>query len=105
MIDIPKQVKIGPYWFKIKALNTVEDKIEYFGECNTTTQTITIETNQQPMIVLDSLIHEINHAIWWLFQLEDTDVEEKIVSVMATGWTMVYGDNPELLRWIVGVKV
>ena len=100
MNKLPKQVKIGPYWFKIKSDETDPDEMEDFGECNTTTQTITVETNQQPMIVLDSLIHEINHAIWWVFQLEDTDVEEKIVSVMATGWTMVHGDNPELLQWI-----
>lgn len=49
---------------------------------------------------LDTLIHEINHAIWWAYGIEDDDKEERVVATMATGWVQIYRDNPGLLKFI-----
>ena len=48
---------------------------------------------------LDTLMHEINHAIIWANSVSLSD-EESIVSGITPGWTQVYRDNPWLLDWI-----
>lgn len=49
---------------------------------------------------LDTLLHEINHAIFFAYRIYDEDKEERTVGTFATGWTQVYRDNPWLIDWI-----
>lgn len=58
------------------------------------------ENIPQTTKALESLLHEISHAIWWVYRLNDDDKEERIVSVMGMAWTQVYRDNPWLIEWI-----
>lgn len=53
-----------------------------------------------PEGAVDSIMHEIGHAIWWACGLLATDGEERIVAAQATAWTQVYRDNAWLLDWI-----
>jgi hypothetical protein len=50
---------------------------------------------------VDTLLHEVFHAIWAIGQLKDKgQEEERAVAVMATYMTQVIRDNPHLMRWI-----
>jgi hypothetical protein len=49
---------------------------------------------------IDTLLHELNHAVWWAYGIEDEDKEERVVGTMATGWTQLYRDNPEFAKWL-----
>jgi hypothetical protein len=51
-------------------------------------------------VIVDTVLHEINHAIFWAYLLRDNDDEERTVATIATGWTQVFRDNPALLAWI-----
>jgi hypothetical protein len=47
------------------------------------------------------LKHEINHAIFAVYQLKgNKDSEERICSVMASAETALWRDNKWLLGWI-----
>jgi hypothetical protein len=50
--------------------------------------------------LIETLIHEISHAIYWSFSMSDDDEEERNVSVYATGITQVIRDNPHLIKFI-----
>lgn len=48
--------------------------------------------------VVDSIIHEVLHGLCHMFQAGlEPDVEERVVSVLATGLTTVMRDNPDLM--------
>lgn len=72
-----------------------------FGEFSPGELTIRIDTSSPVFKIIDTFLHELNHAIWWAYGLEDGDKEERIASTMATAWTQIYRDNPEFLQWIV----
>lgn len=50
--------------------------------------------------VLDSLIHEIGHAIWFLYGIRDEDNEEHTVNQMAIGWSQIWADNPDMVKFL-----
>lgn len=50
--------------------------------------------------LVDTLLHEITHAIWWAYGLEDDDKEERIVRTMGAAWAQIWRDNPHLLGWL-----
>ena len=52
------------------------------------------QTTQQQA---DTLIHEVFHAIWATRALPPMVEEEECVTRLASGWTTVIRDNPELL--------
>lgn len=49
---------------------------------------------------VDTLLHELTHAMWKMYGLEKGDSEERIATVMGTAWTQVWRDNPRLLAWV-----
>lgn len=71
-----------------------------FGEFSCLEQLIRIDETMNTIKTVDTLIHELNHAIYWAYGIDDADKEERIVGTFATAWTQVYRDNPELLAFI-----
>ena len=49
---------------------------------------------------IDTLLHEINHAVFWVYGIETDDKEERLTATYATAWTQIYRDNPWLLTLI-----
>ena len=50
---------------------------------------------------VDTLLHELFHAIWSIGQLKEKDQEEeRAVAVMASYMTQILRDNPHLVKWI-----
>ena len=97
----PSNIRVGPFDFSVFWVdaNNGVDKGE-FGECDTTNLAIKIDKSVDRILQLDTLLHEISHAIYWVYGLEDKDKEERIVQIMATGWTQVFRDNPILRTFI-----
>lgn len=100
-MNIPKQVTIGPHVIKIrliKGLRLYEDADGLFNHLN---REIQIDDNLSEIRTLEVFLHEINEAIIWIFDIEDTD--HHIISLIATG--MAQALKPLLLKKIPkGVK-
>ena len=94
----PMKVKIGAIDFDVLFLPLNE---EIFGDFSYINSRIRIEKNLKGPSLVDTLLHEIGHGIFAVYQLKgNKDSEERTVSVMATGYTQVLRDNEWLLPWI-----
>ena len=67
--------------------------------------TIAIDIAQHPVEELDTLLHELFHAIWFQMSMgEHPPEEEVIVRKFAGGLTQVLQDNPQLIKYIAAIK-
>jgi hypothetical protein len=97
---LPASIRVGPYDIKIETLDekSAEDKYGEFGESEHTIW-LRPEFISGPVAV-DSILHEIFHAIWCVGAIKQEHGEEQIVTVQATGLTQILRDNPLLTAWI-----
>jgi predicted nucleic acid-binding protein len=93
-----KSVKVGPTDFSIEYVPLND---ELFGDFSYINSRIRIEENLKGTALVDTVLHEILHAIWKLGQLKDKrEDEERAVAIMATYLTQVLRDNPKMLTWL-----
>jgi predicted nucleic acid-binding protein len=93
-----KSVKVGPTDFSIEYVPLND---ELFGDFSYINSRIRIEQNLKGTALVDTVLHEILHAIWKLGQLKDKrEDEERAVAIMATYLTQVLRDNPNMLTWL-----
>lgn len=100
-IVIPKRIKIGPHRYTIHEVGKEwsEDQ-DAHGKTNTNTHEIWINTTYTTSHILDTLIHELLHAIWNQYGLGEKEEEETVVHRLSTGWTQVMSDNQHLVKYI-----
>lgn len=100
---LPKKLRIGPYDIKIEIteLNHEDGEQHIWGKWRDSKQLIQL-TPEQPNapFAVDTMMHEIIHAIFSIHHLDKEDDEERIVSSIASALTQVYRDNRALLAWI-----
>ena len=101
-LELPNSIRIGPYTFDVNERDEKWHRTHNdYGSMILEDLMINVVTEDRPaMFVLDTLVHEINHGIWSVWNLNDNDSEERVVAVMATGWLAVLRDNPDLLALI-----
>lgn len=101
-MELPDKIKIGPYLFDVAERNEVwHRQTGDYGSMVFEDLQINIVTSHRPRaLVVDTLIHEIFHAIWEAGHLTDKDDEEKIVATLATWWVLVWDENKELQEFI-----
>jgi len=81
---------------------------EAFGDFTYLQCQIRVDNRLEGAALVDTLIHEVLHAIYAMGKLKNKaqsedeleEQEERVVSVMATYLTQVLRDNPHLVRWI-----
>jgi len=91
-----KKVKVGAHDYVIRWVapeNLPEDR---HGDCDDNKCIIRVSKDLIPSRAWEILMHEIEHALWHFFDLEDGASEEKCVTVMARGRLMIERDNPWL---------
>jgi len=104
-MQLPDSVKVGPFLFDIMPRDEQWHRItDDWGSMVIDDLEINIVTTERPPVfIVDTLVHEIFHAIWDVFHLEEDDTEERIVATLATGWLGVLRDNPELVSCLLQV--
>lgn len=99
---LPKRIRVAAFDIELVTRSMAWSyQSNRWGEFDTAAQQI----NLQPEFptgakMVDTVLHEIGHAIYWAFGLADADQEERIVMTMATAWTQIWRDNPKLLAWM-----
>ena len=107
MKRLPATVRVGAHDFHILLLgpNAViaEGKNGLFSSsCQTIEIGTTLPTRYA---VVDVVLHELAHAIFWTGGLEDKDDEERTVERFGGGLTGLFRDNPWLLDWIKSAEL
>ncbi len=102
--DLPKKIKIGYADFNISFFNKPpkDGFVSNMGETWVQGHNIRINENQNYEECVNTIIHEILHAIsyMWYINFKTDSEEERIVSMFANALTTVFKDNPELIDWI-----
>ena len=99
---LPKAIRVAGFSFQIKVAHMLwAASAQRFGECSYMEQVIRLqEFFPTAEKAVDTLLHEIGHAIWWAYGLEVGDSEERIVAMQATAWMTFWRENPRVLDWI-----
>lgn len=75
------------------------------GMCNNAEFVIDILGGMHPVEEFDTVLHEIQHAVWFVMSASMGGAdEEQIVRRLATGMTGVYMDNPQLLKYFSEIQ-
>jgi len=104
-MNLPKTITIGPFDIIIEEWsNGTANDNKCYGQFSSMQQKISIDTSLRPQKLIHTLLHEINHAICWVYNIneETRKKEEFIVDTFAIAWQCIYRDNPELYNFIKG---
>ncbi len=99
---LPRFIRVGPYDMTLapmSGINTYAQRAVGQFSARELKISYAIEAPSK-LDALDTLLHEISHAIFWAYRIYDEDKEERTCGMMATAWVQVYRDNPWLLAWI-----
>lgn len=88
------------FWYSRKLLTELHTGEDNWGKCHAAKRYIEILTQLDALENLDTLMHEIGHAIWYEFKRGEDETEENAVNVLASGFTRVLADNPKLQQYI-----
>jgi|ETNvirnome_2_130_1030620.scaffolds.fasta_scaffold04992_2 hypothetical protein len=102
MTDLPNSIRVAGFDFVIRDMPH-GDEVGKWGRFSPSTQSIQLDhatLRQYPVKYVDTMLHEIGHAICWTYGIEDGDEEERVVGTMMTGLGQVFRDNRSLLRWM-----
>lgn len=123
VVQIPSRVTVGDYEFTLRlvppetpGINGGENQgITYFSDGDENNPdlkwTILIVNNLSIRMKLNTVIHEITHAINFNEGVEElldgggnpSDIEERIAEAHGKGWARFLVDNPRYVRWLVYV--
>lgn len=98
---LPKKVRVAWADFAIEVARISEMEDDNLGLCKPRYSTIYIDTDQSDDAALDTVVHEILHAVWYTQNLNDKAKEEDAVTSLAHGLILLFRDNPKLLDWFV----
>lgn len=99
--EMPKSVRVGCYEFCIE-IGEIEDheSAREFGHVNLANQKIRIRPNMRPHNLANTFIHEVLHAIHWVYGLYSGKPDEETYTTQgANGLCAFWQDNPEAVAW------
>lgn len=99
---LPDKIKVaGTDWtIECQGMDKLERYNGTFGLTYNMRSLIIVVITGNKQADLDTLIHEIFHAIFFTYGIEEDDNEERTVAALGTAWVQVLRDNPELRKYI-----
>lgn len=96
-MNIPKQLKIIGFDWKIKEDRNVAHEGAIHGSTHSYSQTIFLDPDNTKQKQEQTFLHEVIHAIWWQTALgkrfPESKMEEEIISALSQGLYQVLTDN------------
>ena len=100
-VDMPKRIKIAGKSVQVVPLTKQQyEDLEIYGAFYADTGIIAVYPQQSAANLLDTFLHEILHAIYYYWNMDDTDDEERTVHTMASALQALYVDNQHVLTYI-----
>lgn len=100
-MKLPTKIKVAAFDIDIEDWHHHSANAAHsYGEFSSQENKIRIDVTTNKIKLIDTFIHEINHAIFWAYGIEDEDKEERVVATLATAWVQIYRDNPDILPFI-----
>ena len=102
-MKIPESVQIGHIEYQIRLI-PADHWSGTYGQCKSDPQCIELRDDLEGWHLLEVLIHEMLHAIYYERDLRPESDEEHTVSNLAGGLTAILHQNPEIRKLIGGMK-
>jgi hypothetical protein len=104
-VPLPSRVWVGTYEFPMEIVPPDDERIEANerGACAIEEDNywIVIAAYLANTATLEVVLHEVEHAINWVFDINVDDAfEEEVVTEHGKAWARVWLDNPKLLKWV-----
>jgi hypothetical protein len=97
----PSRIRIGVYDVDVLIAPVDREDKDTWGVYEDIKHSITLAAEIPTKLrAANTLMHEVNHAIFKSQCLREGDDEERICDAMANGWCQVLRDNPALLGWL-----
>lgn len=98
---LPTHLLIGPYRWEVRLISSeLASAKKVFGLCDVDTRIISIDESLSPDKLLDTVLHEILHAVYYTQNLLPSRDEEYTVTSLSRGLTAVLLLNPSLSSFI-----
>jgi hypothetical protein len=95
-------VRVGPYIYSIAHMDRHDEAVnsDNVGFTMKDDLFIKIHSGLEKTIEADTVLHEILHCIYHVYNIKDEDIEEDTVRMVSTGLCILMRDNPKLMSWI-----
>lgn len=98
---LPEVIKVGAHDVAILVRDKFLTTRDLLGQYDSNAQVVSLSDQLETSTnVVETFIHEVNHAIYRLAALEDSDGEERIVLTMSLGQVALVKDNPWYSGWV-----
>jgi hypothetical protein len=98
--DLPRAIRIGPHEIRFAALGTAEARKNY-GTFVPAEQEIRLHQQYASgSMAVDTILHEVIHAIFAVGTVQVEQGEEHVVSNVATYLAQIIRDNPDFVSWL-----
>ncbi len=103
--NFPPTLRIGAYDWRVEILPDLKDEegTDLAGTCEERGFIIqinsAIDINPFPLAAVETVIHEITHAVFFASHLAKGDTEERVCLSVGAIWTQILRDNPKLVAW------
>ncbi len=95
---LPKSVRVGPYEIPVIIME-LDDDVQ--GEFSFGKLAIRLSPKQPSAVfAADTVLHELLHAIWRVYNLKVGDDEERTVTTLAMAMIQLFHDNIVLVAWL-----
>jgi hypothetical protein len=98
---LPRRITVGAFTFRVHIEpETHPELVDAFGCCNTNKQLIYLREGQDAALALNTVVHELSHAVNWVYGVEDDSTEEQFTGSHTNGMIDMWMRNPRLFLWI-----
>jgi len=98
--DLPPAIRVGPHDIRFAALGPAEARKNY-GTFVPAEQEIRLHQEYvSGSMAVDTVLHEVIHAIFAVGTVQVEQGEEHIVSSLATYLAQIIRDNPDFVVWL-----
>lgn len=98
--DLPPAVRVGPHDIRFATLGAAEARKNY-GAFVPAEQEIRLhQSYASGSMAVDTVLHELIHAIFAVGTVQMEHGEEHVVSTIATYLAQIIRDNPEFVAWL-----
>jgi hypothetical protein len=101
---MPSKLRIYTYDFTVDYVNpplVIDGTIVCNGCIHVGNKEILIISGLSHQNTVAVLMHEISHAIIDCYRVKKTDPDEDVVDIISEGWSQVFRDNPDLVKFIM----
>ncbi|MCC7047193.1 MAG: hypothetical protein IT562_10810 [Alphaproteobacteria bacterium] len=99
---LPEVIRVGGFDIRIERWHSlVAAASQSWGEFSSMEMRISIQVDMPTRFkAVDTTMHEIMHAVFWVYGIKDSDDEERTVAAMGSAWMALHRDNPWLAGWL-----